>query len=126
MPWSMLERSAAELLEQFDIRAASPHDAVGTLSGGNQQRLVLARELAGNPPLLVVEQPTRGLDIAASAAIHERLIAARERGAAIVLASADLDELIMLADRLLVLFEGRPKEVMPDREAVGRAMLGLE
>ena len=126
MPWSVLERSAAELLEQFDIRAASPHDAVGTLSGGNQQRLVLARELAGNPPLLVVEQPTRGLDIAASAAIHERLIAARERGAAIVLASADLDELIMLADRLLVLFEGRPKEVMPDREAVGRAMLGLE
>jgi simple sugar transport system ATP-binding protein len=120
-----MERSAAELLEQFDVRADGPGSVVGTLSGGNQQRLVLARELAGDPPLLVVEQPTRGLDIAASATIHERLIAARDRGAAVVIASADLEELIRLADRLLVMFEGRLREVDRDREAVGRAMLGL-
>ncbi len=87
---------------------------------------MLARELAGDPQLVVVEQPTRGLDIAASAAIHERLLAARENGAAVVVASADLDELIMLADRLLVTFEGRVREVARDRDEVGRAMLGLD
>jgi simple sugar transport system ATP-binding protein len=121
-----MERSAAELLDRFDVRADGPHAIVGALSGGNQQKLVLARELEGDPPLLVVEQPTRGLDIAASATIHDRLLAARDRGAAVVIASADLDELIMLADRLLVMFEGRPIEVARDRDAVGRAMVGLE
>jgi simple sugar transport system ATP-binding protein len=125
LAWRAMDRSAAQLLEQFDVRADGPGAVVGTLSGGNQQRLVLARELAGDPPLLVVEQPTRGLDIAAAATIHERLIAARDRGAAVVIASADLEELIRLADRLLVMFEGRLREVDRDREAVGRAMLGL-
>jgi ABC-type uncharacterized transport system ATPase subunit len=124
--WRAMERSAAELLDRFDVRADGPHAIVGALSGGNQQKLVLARELEGDPPLLVVEQPTRGLDIAASATIHERLLAARDGGAAVVIASADLDELIMLADRLLVMFEGRPIEVARDRDAVGRAMVGLE
>jgi simple sugar transport system ATP-binding protein len=88
--------------------------------------LVLARELAGDPPLVVVEQPTRGLDIAASAAIHERLLAARDKGAAVVVVSADLDELLMLADRLLVTFGGRVREVARDRDEAGRAMLGLD
>jgi simple sugar transport system ATP-binding protein len=88
--------------------------------------LVLARELVGDPPLVVVEQPTRGLDIAASAAIHERLLAARDKGAAVVVVSADLDELLMLADRLLVTFGGRVREVARDRDEAGRAMLGLD
>ncbi|HUF30775.1 MAG TPA: ABC transporter ATP-binding protein [Gemmatimonadaceae bacterium] len=124
--WGAIERSAAELLERYDVRADGPQARVETLSGGNQQKLVLARELAGDPPLVVVEQPTRGLDIAASAAIHERLLAARDNGAAVVIASADLDELLMLADRLLVTFEGRVREVARDRDEAGRAMLGLD
>lgn len=126
LSWSALEQSTTSLLDRYDVRADGPRARVKTLSGGNQQKLVLARELAGDPPLVVVEQPTRGLDIAASAAIHERLLAARENGAAVVVASADLDELIMLADRLLVTFEGRVREVARDRDEVGRAMLGLD
>ena len=124
--WSALERTTASLLSHYDVRADGPRARVETLSGGNQQKLVLARELAGEPPLVVVEQPTRGLDIAASAAIHERLLAARDNGAAVVIASADLDELITLADRLLVTFEGRIREVARDRNEAGRAMLGLD
>jgi simple sugar transport system ATP-binding protein len=124
--WSALERSTASLLSHYDVRADGPRARVETLSGGNQQKLVLARELADAPPLVVVEQPTRGLDIAASAAIHERLLAARDNGAAVVIASADLDELITLADRLLVTFEGRIREVARDRNEAGRAMLGLD
>lgn len=126
LPWGSIERETAELLTQFGVAAGGPRTVVATLSGGSQQRLVLARELAGKPSLLVVEQPTRGLDIAATAAIHERLRAARDGGAAVVVVSADLDELIMLADRLLVMYEGRPTEVVREREALGRAMLGLE
>jgi simple sugar transport system ATP-binding protein len=123
--WREFERTSASLLSDFDVRASSAHARVGTLSGGNQQKLVLARELAGDPALLVAEQPTRGLDVAASAAVHARLREARDRGAAVVVTAADLDELIMLADRLLVMFEGRAREVGLDRDAVGRAMLGL-
>jgi simple sugar transport system ATP-binding protein len=124
--WAALERTAADMLQKFDIRAESVRSRVAELSGGNQQKLVLARELAGDPPLIVVEQPTRGLDIAASAAVHEYLLEARDRGAAVVIASADLDELLMLAGRVLVTFGGRVREVERDRLAVGRAMLGLE
>lgn len=123
--WRSIEREADRLIKLFDVRADSPAAVVGTLSGGNQQKLVLARELDGDPPLIVVEQPTRGLDIAASATIHERLLAARDRGAAVVIASVDLDELIMLADRLLVMFGGTVRDVARDRDAAGRAMLGL-
>ena len=126
LPWRQLNRRAAELMQRYDVRASGPGARVSTLSGGTQQKLVLARELAGDPTLLVVEQPTRGLDIAASAFVHDRLLEARDRGAAVVIASADLDELLMLADRVLVMFEGRVREVERDHLAVGRAMLGLD
>jgi simple sugar transport system ATP-binding protein len=125
LPWRGIEEESAQLLREHDVRAEGPRARAATLSGGNQQKLVLARELAGNPGLLVVEQPTRGLDIAASAAVHDRLFEARDRGAAVVVASADLDELLMLCDRLLVMFDGRLDEVARDRQAAGRAMLGL-
>ena len=125
MDWRRIERNTANLIAEFDVRARDTGMTAGALSGGNQQKLVLARELAAEPALLVVEQPTRGLDVAASAAIHARLIEARDRGAAVIVTAADLDELLMLADRLLVMFEGRSTEVTRDREAVGRAMLGL-
>jgi simple sugar transport system ATP-binding protein len=102
-----------------------------TLSGGNQQKLVLARELdddaAGDSEVraLVVENPTRGLDVRATADMHTRLRAARDRGTAVVVYSSDLDEVLALASRVLVLYAGTLRESAPDREAVGRAMLGL-
>jgi simple sugar transport system ATP-binding protein len=94
------------------------------LSGGNQQRFVLARELESRPALLVAENPTRGLDLQASAAIRERLIGAAAAGAAVVLYSSDLDEVLSLATRVLVAYQGQIREVAGDRNAVARAMVG--
>ncbi|HKV50907.1 MAG TPA: ABC transporter ATP-binding protein [Gemmatimonadaceae bacterium] len=124
IPWATLRTRAAALLTEYDVRAPSSETPVGTLSGGNQQKLVLARELESRPPLVIVENGTRGLDIAATEAIHERLRNARDRGAAVVVYSSDLDEVLGLADRLIVMFDGRAREVTMDRVAAGRAMLG--
>ncbi|HEU4642831.1 MAG TPA: ATP-binding cassette domain-containing protein, partial [Gemmatimonadaceae bacterium] len=124
--WSSVERHADEVVRRFDIRAPGPRAPVRTLSGGNQQKLVLARELDDAPEALVVESPTRGLDIAATAAVHRYLLDARDRGAAVVVYSADLDEVLALADRLIVMFDGRAREIAPERTAAGRAMVGLE
>jgi simple sugar transport system ATP-binding protein len=96
-----------------------------TLSGGNQQRLVLARELDGRPNLLVAENPTRGLDVRSTAQIQQRLRAARDAGTAIVLYSSDVDEVLALATRVLVVHAGTVREVPQERDLVGRAMLGL-
>src|SRR4030095_5394725 len=99
-----------------------------SLPGGNQQKLVVARELAAEdapPPLLVAENPTRGLDVRAAAAVHERLRAARDGGTAVIVHSTDLDEVLELADRVVAMYAGRVTAVPADREAVGRAMLGL-
>jgi len=85
---------------------------------------VLGRELASKPNAVIVENPTRGLDIAATAAVHSQLVAARDSGAAVVIYSSDLDEVIALADRLIVMFEGHARDVALDREAAGRAMVG--
>jgi len=126
--WRTLDHTARALIAAFDVRAAGgprPETALArTLSGGNQQKLVLGRELAGNPALLVAENPTRGLDIRATAAVHESLRAARAAGAAVVVYSSDLDEVLALSDRVLVVSAGSVSEVGGDREAVGRAMLG--
>lgn len=95
------------------------------LSGGNQQKLVLARELEGSPELLVVENPTRGLDLRATAAVHARLRDAAAAGAAVVMYSSDVDELLGIATRMAVVHNGRLTESPLDRTSVGRAMLGL-
>lgn len=125
LPWSSLRARAAALLGDYDIRPPQPDMPAGALSGGNQQKLVLGRELSATPKALVVENPTRGLDISASAAVRERLVAARDAGAAVVAYSSDLDEVLAMADRLIVTFAGRAREVPLDREVAGRAMLGL-
>lgn len=117
------------LLSAHDVRPAEPTLRAAALSGGNQQKLVVARELDGEPKLLVVVQPTRGLDVHAVAAVQERLLAEAKKGCGIVLVSLDLDEVLSLADRVLVMFEGRfngefasgPKA---DRQLIGRHMLG--
>ncbi|HLX10024.1 MAG TPA: ABC transporter ATP-binding protein [Thermoanaerobaculia bacterium] len=98
---------AAALLQQFDVRPAFVQLPARALSGGNQQRLMVARELAGSPRLLLAAQPTRGVDLAGSARIHRALVAVRDAGCAVLLVSSDLDEVMALADRLLVLHRGK-------------------
>jgi simple sugar transport system ATP-binding protein len=124
IPWPHLRARTEALLEEFDIRASTTEEPVAVLSGGNQQKLVLARELGDMPPLLVVENPTRGLDLKASSAIHTRLRAARDSGMGIVVYSSDLDELLALADRTFAIYAGVLVAAVPDRERIGQAMLG--
>jgi simple sugar transport system ATP-binding protein len=123
--WSDLESRTAHILSDYDVRAAGPRIAAATLSGGNQQRLVLGRELESRPQALVAENPTRGLDLNATAEVHRRLRDAATRGMAIVLYSNDLDEVLAVATRVFVLHAGRLSEVAVDRELAGKAMLGL-
>jgi simple sugar transport system ATP-binding protein len=122
--WKHTRRRTTALLDAGEIRAPSARVPLRALSGGNQQRFVLARELESRPALLVAENPTRGLDLQASAAIRERLIGAAAAGAAVVLYSSDLDEVLSLATRVLVAYQGQIREVAGDRNAVARAMVG--
>jgi simple sugar transport system ATP-binding protein len=120
--------AAEELCAQYDVRPADPAREARTLSGGNQQKLILARELSAAAKVLVVVQPTRGLDVGAIAFVHERLRRARDEGCAVLLMSLDLDEVLALADRILVLFGGRVMGVLDgegaDERLLGRMMLG--
>jgi simple sugar transport system ATP-binding protein len=118
-----IRRHAGALIERFSIRAR-PDDPVRSLSGGNIQKVLLARVLAREPKVLVVSQPTRGLDVGATAYVRSEILAQRSRGAAILLVSEDLDELLALADRLIVLYEGRVVGEMAVRDA-DPARLGL-
>lgn len=102
-----MERSARELYDAFDIRSAGTDTAVGSLSGGNMQKVVIAREFSTDARVYAVAQPTRGVDIGASQFIHSRILEKRAGGAAILLSSADLDEVLRLSDRVITLYEGR-------------------
>ncbi|MDP9365021.1 MAG: ATP-binding cassette domain-containing protein, partial [Chloroflexota bacterium] len=118
------------LLAEHDVKAAGRTAKLGTLSGGNQQKLLLARELAGDPRLIVAVHPTRGVDVGATETIHALLREQRARGAATLLISEDLDELLALADRIAVLYEGRVVGTVPaagaDPEWIGLLMAGVE
>ena len=98
---------AEAMVEKYDVRCTSVSQTVRSLSGGNQQKVILARELESSPSLLVAAHPTRGLDIGAASFVHEQMIAARERGVGILLISADFDEILEMSDRILVCFEGQ-------------------
>ena len=127
MPWAALRAATAKVIERFDVRGPGAGAAGRALSGGNQQKLVLGRELADRPAMVVAENPTRGLDIRATAAVLEQLRAAADDGSGVVLYSSDLDEVLGLADRLFVVHAGHLLTVVPPtRETVGRAMLGAE
>ena len=124
MAWGALRERVVTALRRFDVRAAGATARMRSLSGGNQQKFVLARELESQPAALVVENPTRGLDIRATTEVRARLREARDAGIAVVVYSEDLDEVLALADRVLVVHAGVVRSLAPDREAVGRAMLG--
>jgi simple sugar transport system ATP-binding protein len=121
------ERARA-LIRRFAIRIPSERVSVGTLSGGNLQKVVVARELSHEAPVLIAEQPTRGLDVGATEYIHEQLVAERDKGRAVLLISAELSEILALSDRVLVMFEGRILADLPqhkaDEETVGLLMAG--
>lgn len=104
---SSIVRYANSLFEKFDMRGAGVDTKVGSLSGGNMQKVVIAREFNFNTPVLIIAQPTRGVDIGAIEFIHERIIEKRNEGCAILLVSADLDEIFRLSDRIITLYEGR-------------------
>jgi ABC-type uncharacterized transport system ATPase subunit len=118
-----IRTQARELIERFQVRPADPERPIGTLSGGNVQRAVLARELTEGVSVLIVSNPVFGLDFASVALIHRRIVEARNAGAAVLLLSEDLDELLELADRILVIHEGQIN-FETDAARAGRALLG--
>ena len=118
---------ASTLLKEFDVRGGGPQARASALSGGNQQKVVLAREIDRNPKVLIAGQPTRGLDVGAIEFVHRRLIAERDEGRAILLVSLELDEILSLSDRILVIYEGRIVGEFPptvSEEELGIAMTG--
>jgi simple sugar transport system ATP-binding protein len=125
-PSRLIERARA-LIRQFDVRGGGPLTRAGGLSGGNQQKVVAAREIARDPKVLIAAQPTRGLDVGAIEYLHRRLVEERDEGRAILLISLELEEILSLSDRILVLYEGRiagehTGEV--SEEQIGLEMLG--
>jgi len=125
---SRAQQRALEHIEDYGIVVAGPDVKTGTLSGGNLQRVILARELSGSPDVLVVSSPTQGLDVASAQFVHEEIGRLREAGCAIVLISEDLDEVLALADTVMVLYEGTVAYETAiedlDRDMVGLAMTG--
>ncbi len=124
MRWLAIRQRTRSVLQQFDVRTDSEFRPARTLSGGNQQRFVLGRELESRPPLVVAENPTRGLDLMATAAVRARLLRAARDGAAVVVHSGDLDEVMELADRVLVVHSGAVRELPLARDLITRAMVG--
>jgi ABC-type uncharacterized transport system ATPase subunit len=123
---AMLSR-ARRLLEEFDVRGGTPTTPAGALSGGNQQKVVLAREIDGDPKVLIAAQPTRGLDVGAIEFVHRRLVEQRDAGRAVFLVSLELEEILSLSDRILVIYEGQIVGEFPPtatEEELGFAMTG--
>jgi general nucleoside transport system ATP-binding protein len=122
-----MKERAEQLLSEFDVRGGGPETYAAALSGGNQQKVAVAREIASNPKVLVAHQPTRGLDVGAIEFVHRRLIAERDKGRAVLLVSLEYEEVKALADRILVIYEGKiVGEFPPDasEEELGIAMTG--
>ena len=125
-PRRLVER-AVRLLKEFDVRGGRPETRAAALSGGNQQKVVVAREVSRDPRILVAAQPTRGLDVGAIEFVHRRLVEERDKGRAILLLSFELEEILSLSDRILVVYEGRiVGEYAPgvSEEELGIAMTG--
>ena len=125
----IIRKDAGKKMDQFDVRPNDPSLVTKGFSGGNQQKLVLSREIERNPDLLLVGQPTRGVDIGAIEFIHQQLIKLRDTGKAILLVSVELDEIMSLSDRIMVMFDGKIMgERLPDNtneKELGLLMAGI-
>jgi simple sugar transport system ATP-binding protein len=124
MDWDYAHRHADELIDQYDIRTPSSHLSAGNLSGGNQQKLIVAREFSRDTKLIIASQPTRGIDVGSIEYIHSRIVEERDEGAAVLIVSSELDEILALADRILVIYRGKIVAEVPGDEATA-SQLGL-
>ena len=131
--WTMMEEPSEEhakaLVEQYDVRTPSVHVLAGNLSGGNQQKMVVAREFSREVKLLIAAQPTRGIDVGSIEFIHNQIVAKRDEGAAVLVVSSELDEIMALADRIAVMYKGEIVAIVPrdeaTREGLGLLMAGV-
>jgi simple sugar transport system ATP-binding protein len=123
-----IDKNSHERIKAFDVRTPSPYVAASKLSGGNQQKVIIARELSRPIKLLIANQPTRGLDVGSIEYIHKEIVTMRDAGCAVLLVSAELDEIMSLSDRIAVMFDGQIVSIIPasqaDRETLGLMMAG--
>ena len=125
---AVVAANAAEKIDEFDIRTQSAEAAAGTLSGGNQQKVVMARELSRPLSLFIASQPTRGVDVGSIEVLHKRIVAERDGGTPVMIVSTELDEVLELADRIAVLYSGRLMGIVPgntSRDVLGLMMAGM-
>ncbi len=125
-----VDANARELIQEFDVRTPSPYVPMSTLSGGNQQKTIVARELSRPVKLLLASQPTRGLDVGSIEYIHKEIVAMRDRGLAVLLISAELDEIMSVSDRIAVMYRGRIMAIVnaneANKESLGLLMAGVK
>jgi simple sugar transport system ATP-binding protein len=121
---NQVDSNARKLIKEFDVRTPSPYVSAGKLSGGNQQKVIVARELSRPVKLLIASQPTRGLDVGSIEYIHKEIVAMRDRGVAVLLVSAELDEILSLSDRIAVMYRGQIVATV-ERKDASREQLGL-
>jgi ABC-type uncharacterized transport system ATPase subunit len=129
MDHNAIDKNARKLVREFDVRTPSPYVPAAKLSGGNQQKVIIARELSRSVQLLIANQPTRGLDVGSIEYIHKTIVRLRDEGGGVLLISAELDEIMSLADRIAVMYHGQIIDVLPadeaTREGLGLLMAGV-
>jgi simple sugar transport system ATP-binding protein len=130
LQYNVILENAKKLIKTFDIRTPSAQTNAGSLSGGNQQKVIVAREFSRPTKLLIAAQPTRGLDVGSVEYIHTRILEKRDEGCAVLLVSAELDEIFELSDRIAVMFRGKIVDVLPctqiTKEGCGLLMMGMK
>ena len=124
LDFKAINKKAKELIEEFDVRTPSEKTLARALSGGNQQKAIIGREIDRNPDLMIAAQPTRGLDVGAIEFIHKRLIEQRDQGKAVLLVSFELEEIMNVSDRIAVMYEGQVVAVVDPKETTEQE-LGL-
>ncbi len=122
--FNKINNHANKLIKDFDIRPTDKDNLLKSLSGGNQQKVIVAREFYGEPKLLIAAQPTRGLDVGSIEFVHQQLLSERHKGKAILLVSADLEEILSLSDRIAVIYEGKIVDIL-DAQKTREKELGL-
>lgn len=122
MDYEVIHNHAKSLIEEFDVRTPNEEVSANSLSGGNQQKVIIARELFRDPSLLIASQPTRGLDVGAIEFVHRRLVEQRDKGKAVLLVSLELDEVLALADRIGVIYDGQIVGILSAEEATERKL----